>query len=262
MKTFREAARSYLDHGGEAKYIQPIIEHFGDRDIGSIYPFDVRNMAETLYPTQGNATKNRQALTPARAVLMHGYDRGWCQLIRIRRFREEKPKVRMPATAVWLHVFCRECDRSSLHHLAACVLFMAHTGARISEAVALEWKDVDLAARTAVLVKTKTSTNSVRHMTDDLCARVRSLQCDGDRSRVFRYTNRHSVNERIKAVCERAGIEYKSPHTCGRKTFATTAIELGMDVRATMLAGDWKSSSIFLETYVIPRGQPGRAVSQ
>lgn len=61
------------------------------------------------------ATRNRCAVTPARAVLLHAYDRGWRDLIRVRRFRE---------------------DRDGLGHLAAMVLFMAQTGARVSEAVA------------------------------------------------------------------------------------------------------------------------------
>lgn len=260
--TFTSAAESYLKHGGEERYLAPIIAYFGERPLKTIYPFDIKAMAEALYPSQSNATRNRQAVTPARAVLMHGYDRGWCNFIRVRRFKEEKPKRRKPATAVWLHAFSRQCDKDGLEHLAAIVLFMASTGARISEAIALRWDEVDLTARTALLLKTKTSTNSMRYLTDEVARRLRGLK-DGNSAtdRVFRYGNRHSVNERIRAVCERADIPYKPPHTCGRHTFASTAIELGMDVKTTMIAGDWRSSSVFLETYVTPRGTPGRVVA-
>jgi len=68
--------------------------------------------------------------------------------------------------------------------------------------------------------------------------------------RVFTYTSRYSVNERIRVVCRRAGIPYKSPHLCGRHSFATNALARGASIREAMDAGDWKSSAVFLETYV------------
>lgn len=262
LKTFRDTAESYIEHGGEVRYLPPIIAHFADRPLRSIYPFDIRKMAADLYPGRANATINRQAVTPARAVIMHGYDRGWCDLIRVRNFRQDAPKAKQPASPVWLHIFMRQCDRDRLPHLAALVLFMAHTAARISEAVALGWPDVDLASRTALLLKTKTATNSVRHLTDDLVGRLRELERDADLDEpVFRYTSRHSVSERIDAVCKRAEIPYKSPHVCGRHTFATAAIDAGIDVRTAMDAGGWRSSSVFLETYVHSRRVAGRTVA-
>jgi integrase len=139
---------------------------------------------------------------------------------------------------------------------------MAQTGARVSEAVALAWPEVNLNARTVLLLKTKTDRNATRFLTDELVTRISRLERDADRRRpVFRYTSRHSVNERIIAVCERARIPHKSPHLCGRHTFATTAIEAGLDVRTAMEAGGWRSSSVFLERYVHPRRQAGRMVA-
>lgn len=260
--TFRVAAASYVDNGGEEKYVQKIVEYFGDRILHSIHPFDVRKMAEVLYPTQSGSTRNRQAITPARAVLHHAYDRGWCSLIRLRRFKEDCPRERRPASALWLHLLCRRCDQDKLPHLAALVLMMATTGARISEAVALRWSEVDLIARKVILLKTKTECHSERSLTDEVAERLRKLQvgkAPGDR--VFRYTSRFSVSERLKVVCARAEIPYKSPHMCGRHTFATSAMELGIDVATAMQAGGWKSSKVFLETYVHPRISAGRMVA-
>lgn len=203
-RTFAEAAQSYLAHGGCGRYLPPIVEHFGNRPLRSIYPFDVREMATALLPDAKGSTRNRQAITPARAVIMHGYERGWCELIRIRNFRQDQPKPKTPASPVWLGVFCRQCDRDRLPHLSALVMFMAQTGARISEAVALRWPEVDIAGRTALLLRTKTGTNSVRHLTDDLVTRLRRLERDADFDEpVFRYRSRHSVSERIAAVVAR-----------------------------------------------------------
>lgn len=260
LLTFHDASASYLAHGGEGRYLERVTDYFGDTGIRDIHPFDVRLMAETLYPDASGATRNRCAITPARAVLLHAYDRGWRDLIRVRRFREDRPARKQPASITWMFAFLRQCDRDQLGHLAALVLFMAQTGARVSEAIRLEWSDVDLAGRTALLCRTKTEANSLRHLSDELAERMRGLDRDSDRP-VFLYTLRHSVSERIGAVCARADIPYKSPHLCGRHTFATTAMDLGADIRDAMDAGGWRSSRVFMETYVHPRKAPGRQIA-
>ncbi|SMD20337.1 tyrosine-type recombinase/integrase [Rhizobium sp. RU36D] len=288
--TFAEAARHYLKGGGEARYLFPIIAYFGETPLKSIYPAHLRAMAEALYPNHKGVTKNRQALTPARAVILHGYEHGWCNRISIRTFKTEKPKRKKPASAIWLHSFMRQCQKDDLPHVAAIVMFMATTGARISEAVNLRWDQVDLTSRTALLLKTKTSTNSQRYLTDDTASRMRELQAnlpdvlaelrgalsapdvkpktrrwlarEIDRhDRVFRFTSRHSVNERINAVCARADIPAKPPHTCGRHTYANWAIEMGLDITTAMKGGGWESTSVFLEIYVRPRENSGRIVA-
>ena len=261
--TFTFAAESYVAHGGQDRYLKPIIAYFGTTPIAEIVPWDVRQMAMTIYPDPHyqNSTRNRQALTPTRAVMMHAYERGWCPLIRLKRFKVPERKRKTPASHGWMQVFMRQCDRDSLPHLAALVLFMSQTGARISEAVRLEWREVDLNGRTAILLKTKTTTNSVRHLTDEMVTRMRALSAaKNPDDRVFRYRCRHSVNERIAAVCDRAGISYKSPMMCGRHAFATNAINAGVDIKTAMEAGDWKSSVVFLETYVHTKNA-GRTVA-
>ncbi len=249
--TFTTGAESYLRHGGEARYLPPILEHLGERPIASITPFDIRQMAVEMLPIQSNATRNRQALAPARAVMIHSYERGWCPLMRLPRFKQEPPRRKTPASIPWLQIFVRQCDIDKLPHLAALVMFMSLTGARISEAVNLRWHEVDLMQRRVMLLKTKTAKHSPRSLTDALAKRLLALGGSDDPERhVFRYTSRYSVNERIAAVCNRAGISYKSPHLCGRHSFATNAMAMGADLREAMDAGGWKSSGIFIETYV------------
>lgn len=262
VRTFRDAADSYVRHGGDGRFLQSIVDYFGDRSLQEIAPFDVKEMARILYPHQTNATVNRQALTPARAVLNHAYDRGWSHLHRIRNFRQETPKRKKAASQAWLHAFIRQCEHDKIPHMAGLVMFMSQTGARVSEAIELRWREVDMIGRTALLLKTKTDRNSTRFLTDQMIGRLHKLaEGRGPEDRVFRFSCRHSVNERIKAVCGRAGISYKPSHTCGRHAFANNALSLGLDIKSTMDAGGWKSTTVFLGTYVNPRNA-GRVVAE
>lgn len=248
MHTFSEAADSYLAHGGEGRYLARLIDRFGPEDVVAITPMAVRNAAPEIHPKASPATLNRQVITPARAVLYHAHELGWRMPSRIRLFPAPKTRKTVPASRRWLETFLDQCDADQLPHLAACALFMNLTASRISEAVNLLGEHVDLGRRTALLVKTKTDTNSLRYMPDHLVERIRGLGLRPG-ERVFRYTSRFSVNERIQAVCVRAGLPYKSSHTLGRHAFATNALNAGVSVRVAMDAGGWKSSAIFLETY-------------
>lgn len=248
MHTFSEAAESYIQHGGEARYLPRLIEEVGHRPVAAMTPLEVRTTAVALYPDASPATRNRQAITPARAVLYHAHELGWRTPARIRLFPAPKTRQTIPAGRRWLETFVDRCDQDALPHLAACVLFMNLTGARVSEAVNLMGDQVDLRQRTALLLRTKTDLNSLRYLPDQLVERLRDLD-PRPGERVFRYTSRFSINERIGAVCDRAGLAYKSSHTVGRHAFATNALNAGVSVRVAMDAGGWKSSSIFLETY-------------
>lgn len=262
-RTFRAATESYIARGKSPRYLDQIVEYFGETLVTDIAPIHVYDMAEALYAGRKGATKNRQALAPARAVLHHAYDLGWRGRMSLRRFKEDPPAEKVPATQAWLHAFSRQCRKDELEHLSALVLFMYTTGARVSEAIRLCWGEVDTTTRRAVLLKTKTSVNSVRHLTNEMVERLLDLrEGQGAKDRVFRYTCRQAVNQRIKAVCQRAEIRPMSSHACGRVSFANHLMNDGMDIKTVMNAGDWRSIVVFMGTYVKGRANAGRLVAE
>lgn len=259
MHTFNEAADSYISMGGEARYVPKLLAYFSGRDVTSIVPAEFRQAALDLLPTNKNSSRNRQVICPGRAIMYHAHDMGWCGPMRIKRFRTERTQRHKPVDGEWLSKFINQCDRDGIFHIAALALFMNHTAARVSEAINLHWEHVDLKMRVATLVKTKTDTMAIAYLTDELMFRFYNMQrVPGER--VFRIRCRHSVNDRFKAVCRRAGIEYHSSHSVGRYSFATNALRDGHDIKTAMEAGRWRSSTIFLETYVHPE-RAGRAVA-
>lgn len=257
IRTFEEAAVSYLEQGGEGRFLPPILKRFKGRAVASIKPGDIREMAMRLYSNP--ATRNRQAITPARSVINHAHDRGWCGPISVKLFPVPKSRMHKPVDRAWLDAFIRQCDNDALPHLAAAVLFMHQTGARASEAANLMGEHVDLSNATIVLAKTKTDEWHPRYLTAELVARMASLAIE-DGIRVFGYSHPTSINHRMKKVCARAGIEYRSPHSAGRHSFATHAMRMGLGIKDAMDAGGWKSASLFIETYV-HSDDPGRRVA-
>ncbi|RMC37526.1 site-specific integrase [Paracoccus alkanivorans] len=205
------------------------------------------------------ATRNRQGITPARSVINHAHERGWCGPISVKLFPVPKSRKHKPVDRTWLDAFLDQCDKDNLPHLAAAVLFMNQTGARASEAANLMGEHVDLPNAAVVLAKTKTAEWHPRYLTAELVARMASLEI-ADGKKVFGYSHPTSINHRMRKVCKRAQIEYRSPHSAGRHSFATNAMRLGVGIKDAMDAGGWKSAALFMETYV-HSDDPGRRVA-
>lgn len=250
VRTFEEAVLRYIEQGGDRRFLAPLLQHFRGRAVGSIKPGEIREAALTLYPRATPATRNRQAIVPARAVINHAHSLGWCQAIKVQLFPVAKSRKHQPVDRAWLDAFMAQADGDGLPHLSAIVLFMNQTAARRSEAVRLTGEYVDLEERVAVLARTKTDEWSVRHLTPELALRIAALEPAAG-APVFRYTDPSAVTRAMGRVCSRAGIARRGTHAAGRHSFGTNVMRLpGARVKAAMEAGGWKSARLFIETYV------------
>lgn len=260
VRTFEEAAVSYMTQGGEGRFLNPVIRHFKGRMLASITPGEVRAMALKLYPNATAATRNRQAIVPARAVIRHAHSLGWCGSMSVELFPVPKSRKHKPVNKDWLATFVAQADKDKLPHLSALVLFMNRTATRVSEALRVTGADVNVDKRTVVLGKTKEGEDEVRFLTADVLVRIVALNAGPD-DRVFSYTDRCAVNRRIASVCERAGIESRTSHSVGRHSYATNAMALGSKVKDAMDGGGWKTARLFMETYV-HSDDAGRSVAE
>lgn len=243
--TFGTATGLYLDAGKSDRYLTRIFNKWQQRLVRDIKPGNVHDLARQLYPDAGPATRNRQVISPVQAVINHSADRGLCSPIRIRRFAVPKHQ---PADVPreWLEKFMAAASP----HLAAFACFMAMTGARVSEATRLDWDDVDLGERVALLRKTKNGDPRVAELPIELVDRLASLPTR--KGRVFGYAGRHSIQTPWANAEERAGIPHMKPHDAGRRLFATSMIRGGVDAVTVAKAGGWKSVRMVLEVYAQP----------
>jgi integrase len=101
-------------------------------------------------------------------------------------------------------------------------------GARISEALAVQWEHVDLQARTALIPKSKISEQRIVHLPPRVVVAIAKLPRMAKRP-VFFYRKRGDLFNKRDAIVEAAGIKRMTAHSA-RHGFATTALRK-MDTR-------------------------------
>lgn len=244
--TFGTATGLYLDAGKSSRYLKAIFAKWEHRLVRDIKPGNVHDLARELYPKAGPATRNRQVISPVQAIINHAAKRGLCSPIRVERLFVPTPKRRV-ASMDWLGEFMG----AAKPHLGALAQFMAMSGARISEATALQWKDVDLGIATAYLGKTKNGDPRYVTLPPSLVVTLGNLPGKHE-GKVFGYESRHSIQTPWATAEKRAGIPHIPPHDAGRRLFATHMIQAGIDPVTVAKAGGWKSVRMVVDVYAQP----------
>lgn len=231
----------YADDGKSRQYTAALVQHFRDRKVADIGPGDIRAAASVIYPDAKPATWNRQVIVPARAIINHAASKNLAAYIRVKNFKELRPFRRAPS-ADWLPAFMAHADNRT----AALALFMRITAARIGQAISLEWDAVDLQRAMALIPAAKGYPEQEAALTPEMVALLANLK-KGER--VFGYEHRWSVYKPWKAACEAARIPYVSPHSAGRRAFATAMRAAGVDPKTAAKRGRWASIRLMLDVY-------------
>jgi integrase len=271
VRTFGQAALSYQQAGGDISLLNPILRHFGDRTLlAAIGQAEIDECARKLYPRGTPATINRKVYTPISAVLHHAARKKWCSKPVIARPKgHDRERVR------WIDY--DEAERliaAAAPHLQPLVIFLLSTGARLSEALYLEWSDVDLSAAHVVFRPTEArgiKTDEARGVPLPARAVAALANLPWDREGfVFRrpagkirkagrvwlpYETRDGegggqIKTAWGSACRRAKLVDFTPHDC-RHTWATWHYKANRDIAALMQLGGWKTPSmVFRATHV------------
>lgn len=248
--TFAAAALSYLDSGGSERFLGPVAEFFGETLLSRIDQDLIDQGARKTYPRASDATRNRQWYTVVSAVITHAAKRRWCAPMILERPAASPERVRW-LTREEAMALVAACSP----HLRPLVTFLLFTGARVGEALWLDWKQVDLARAHVSFEKTKNGEARGVHLHGTVLAALANLPHREDE--VFRRPDGHpyarpepdddvdtSAGSRIKtafrAACRRAGITDFHPHDC-RHTWATWHYAANRDLGTLQRLGGWKS---------------------
>jgi integrase len=240
--TFAQAASYYRSAGKSGRFLAPIEDYFKETLVKDINGGKIKQMAIDLFPNCSGASKNRLAIVPAQAVINHAAELQLCPPIRVKRFDVET-KEKIPATLEWVRAFMAEASP----HLGALAMFMYFTGCRPGEAVAVQWDDVDLKEKTALIRETKGSTERTAHLPDPLIVALANVKKVRGRG-VFIYQHYGDFQHAWDDAIERAGIKRLTPHCC-RHGFATGLLRKGIDVLTVAHLGGWKDAGQVLRTY-------------
>ncbi len=246
--TFIEAAVMYLEAGGEARFVEPLTTYLGTTKLGRIDQAAIDRSTKALYPNAAPSTLNRQVYTPMAAILHFAAERGHCDWRKIRRPKQPAGRVRW-LRPEWAERLMEACSP----HLQPLVTFLFYTGARLSEALYLDWRDVDLQRGQVCFIDTKNGESRGVPLHDCVIAELANLP--RREGAVFRRPDGRpyerktdgggQIKTAFKGACRRAGIENFTPHDC-RHTWATWHYAVNRDLTALMALGGWKSVAMVM----------------
>lgn len=134
--TFAEAALTYIETGGETRFLGKILEYFGpDFLLRDMDNEAVTRAGRAILPDRAISTIDRQIRTPISAVVTLAAEDGLCEYRKFRKRGKDKARLRWltPAEAERLITAARELQP----HLLRPIGIMLGCGARSSEALAL-----------------------------------------------------------------------------------------------------------------------------
>jgi integrase len=250
--TFAGIAQAYIASGKSDRFLAPLIAHFGKCCVNDITDNDVIAYANDRGAARGwtNTTKNRHVIKPFQAVANFGAHMNppKCAARRITPFIETRVPITI-APEAWILAAVAAAWRDGYPNIAALIMFMTTTGVRISEACRLDWRDVDLEASEAVILRTKNSRPRRVPLAASVAEILAHLNPPLGAGLVFGYRNRSSVANRLAAICKRHGLTYYSSHKWGRHAFAARLFRMNKSSLMVKDAGGWRSIGVVLDTY-------------
>lgn len=240
--TFAQAAVLYQAAGKTInKRILKLADYWKNTLVKDMNEGKIQQCAIVLYPRAKGSTRNREVIIPTQAIINHAAKSGFGSKISISRFpviKEEKT----PATWAWVQRFMQHAPP----HLAGLACFMLLTGARVSEALAVRWDDIDFDRQRVKIRQTKIGNERWAHMPAPLLVAI--ANCPRDRDTVFRYVGTTSAHKSWQAAVKRAKLPHLSFHAC-RHGFATAMLHAGVDPVTVAKRGGWKSVQHVFATY-------------
>lgn len=240
--TFKVAAGFYIaerkSRPAEVWRIERLYPHLGAKFCADIRRHDLIAAADALYPAGAAASKNRNVITPASAVLHYAADREWAPYRKFRRIEEIRPLPRSVETSAAARLVAQATESKQRLFL----LWLFCHGTRLSQTLSIRPAQIDLRARTFDILDTKTRQwlrLSIHPDVFELLANDPDvLRAADPRARLWPWWQRWQVYRWLRPMARAAGVEF-TPHRA-RHSMATWMIDAGVDLKSVMEAGGWR----------------------
>lgn len=246
--TFGAAALAYLEAAPRAARqeaaVLALVDYFGEtRRATTIDDAAVAGAVQQLAgPGASPAKINRWVLAPLSAVLKHA---GIAKPIKRRREPAARVRFLTEPEARRLIDACVKWQK----HLRPLVAFLLFTGARSGEALALDWRDVDLSRRQVTFRAETTKARRSRTVPlagpafealANLRHRTGAVFRNMHGHAYTRTANGNPIKKAFDSVCARAKIANFTPHDL-RHTWATWHYRANRDLIGLQQLGGWAS---------------------
>lgn len=222
-RSFAAAVLAYMEAPGatvrEGRFIFPLVDALGPMSLNQITQERLDELIARKYKGRSPATVLRNVITPVTTVLNFAARRKWCEPPKFDRPPQPQGRRRWAT-----YEEAGRLINAASPHIQRLLIFLLFTGARMGEAMDLEWTDVDQ----GWLVFRDTKRGEDRGVPLFPAVEHRLLPRAG--GRVFRtqsgdeYAARNDGGGQIKTAwrrtVERAGIHDLRPHDL-RHTFST-----------------------------------------
>lgn len=239
-KSFAAGVTSYIRRGGNHRFMEPLLRYFGEKPMDEITQEMIDEAACVLYPQGTPATRNRQVYSPMSAVL-----RSNNIALPLVRPRGSQGKQRTfffePQEVERLIKVATEDDPE----FGLFLTFLLYTGLRVTEALSLQIRHLNLPESRAYIETTKNGLPRTVHLPPPLVAALANHPRGYDRDgRVFRFCKGSRCYGKLYSAAEKARVMI--PDHCGfhafRHTYGAFLRRYGrLDTSGLVAAGAWKS---------------------
>jgi integrase len=282
VRTFAAAVTAYIGFAaraeGDKRRLNRILRIVGIKTLAAIDQAEVDRICRLLLGAAPNpATVRRGVIMPIRAVMNFAARRKWCDppVFEVPKQPKGRTRYLLPGEAA------RLVDAAA-PHLRPLLCFLLCTGARLSEALDLEWREVDLVGGRAIFWVTKggerrdakLNPRAIRELaalshrdgkvfrweTKRPTGRAGAPPRRGGRAkRTGAYADRQrlgggQIKTAFAGALRRAGLAGVTPHDL-RHTWASWRYALDLDLLALKEEGGWSSTEL-VERYahLLPAG--------
>lgn len=227
--TFQRAADLYCAYRKpnleNQQRIDRLVRVLGHKLLDEVQHSDLVDAARTLYPKAKASSMNRSVVAPGAAILHYAAENKLCAYRKIKRFKEAPVPTRSMARS----------DAEKLLAVATgevrgLLLWLFHQGTRISDALAVQWSDVDLKRRVYKMRVSKADEWRAFPLAESVLAYLKGVK--GRKGPVFPWRNRWAVYAALKPVEKAAKVKF-TPHMA-RHSLGTWLNESGAGLRTIM----------------------------
>jgi len=198
VATFASAAALYMRNGGETRFMEPLLLHFGETPLPAIDQQSIDAAAASMYPKASNATRNRQVYSPVSAVLKAGgvtmalkRPKGARGVVRLHWLRPDEAMALLDAAD------------SANPRFGALLTFLLYTGCRLTEALRLTPADLHLTEAFAYIRETKNGSPRPVHLPASVVANLANLDLS---KRVFGWSKCGRLYAWLDDAAKAAGV--------------------------------------------------------